>query len=154
VYAEPRPIAAILDSPIFGLLMRVLMTWPFWASALAKVVDFAGARAEMATFGLEPTAGFAVATIATQLLGSALVIQGRFAWLGAGALAVFTLLTIPIAHAFWSAAPPMNVIDFHFAVEHLGVCGGLALAAIQARSARRRSGAARRDAARGEAVAA
>lgn len=33
--ATPRPIAAILDNPVVGVLMRVLVTFPFWASGLA-----------------------------------------------------------------------------------------------------------------------
>ena len=134
----PRPVAAILDSPVFGVLMRVVLTIPFWASGLAKLLDFGGAQAEMGMFGLHPTAPFAIAVILTQLLGSALVIHGRHAWLGAGALAVFTLLTIPLVHAFWAKSGPEAVGSMHVAVEHLGICGGLALAAIQAHRARLR----------------
>jgi len=139
MHATPRPIAAILDSRAFGVAMRVLLTLPFWASGLAKLIDFGGAQAEMAMFGLHPPPGFAVATIITQLLGSALVIHGRHAWLGAGALAVFTLLTIPLVHAFWSMPPAEAVPHMHVAVEHLGICGGLALAAMQAHRARLRA---------------
>lgn len=43
-------------------------------------------------------AAIAALTIAVQLIGSAQVIHGRFAWFGAGMLAVFTLATIPIVH--------------------------------------------------------
>jgi len=135
-YPTPRPIAAILESRAFGAAMRVLLTLPFWASGLAKLIDFRGALAEMAMFGLHPPAGFAIATIITQIVGSALVIHGRHAWLGAGALAVFTLLTIPLVHAFWAMPPAEAVPHMHVAVEHLGICGGLALAAIQAHWAR------------------
>ena len=134
--SAPRPIAAILESRAFGLLMRVVLTFPYWASGLAKLVDFAGARAEMGMFGLHPTAPFAVAVILTQLIGSALVIHGRHAWLGAGALGVFTLLTIPLVHAFWTLSGPEGIKAFHTAVEHVGMCGGLALAAIGAHLAR------------------
>ncbi|WP_458096763.1 DoxX family protein [Roseomonas sp. WA12] len=134
----PRPFAALLDSPVFGVLMRVVVTFPFWASGLAKLLDFGGAQAEMGMFGLHPTAPFAVAVILTQLIGSALVIHGRHAWLGAGVLAVFTLLTIPLVHAFWAKSGPEAIGAMHVAVEHLGLCGGLALAAIQAHWARLR----------------
>ena len=44
----------------------------------------------------------AVAVAAVQIVGSALIIWGRAAWLGAGMLGIFTALTIPIAHA-WTA---------------------------------------------------
>jgi transmembrane protein len=136
--ATPRPIAAILDSPVFGVLMRVVLTFPFWASGLAKLLDFRGAQAEMAMFGLHPPTAFAVAVIITQLVGAALVIHGRHAWLGAGIMAVFTLLTIPLVHSFWAKSGPEAIASMHVAVEHIGMCGGFALAAIQARWARLR----------------
>ncbi len=64
--------------------------------------------------------------------GSALLIHGRHAWLGAGMLAVFTALTIPIVHRFWAIEGEMGVVAFHTAVEHVGMIGGLMLGAIQA----------------------
>lgn len=83
-------------------LAAVLLTFLYWSSALALVTDFNNAKSEMAHFGLNPPAAFAIATIIVQLGGSLLVILGgRFVWLGAGALVVFTLPTIPIAHRFW-----------------------------------------------------
>ncbi|HEY8612744.1 MAG TPA: DoxX family protein [Roseomonas sp.] len=137
--ATPRPIAAILDSRAFGILMRVILTLPYWASGFAKLIDFSGAQAEMGMFGLHPTAPFAIAVIITQLTGAILVIHGRYAWLGAGALAVFTLLTIPLVHSFWTKSGPEAISSMHVAVEHIGMCGGLALAAIQAHWARLRA---------------
>jgi len=134
----PQPIAAILDNHAFGALMRIVLTLPYWASGLVKLLDFSGAQAEMAMFSLHPAAPIAITVIITQLAGAALVIQGRHAWLGAGALAVFTLLTIPLVHSFWTKAGAEAVSSMHVAVEHIGMCGGLALAAIQAHWARLR----------------
>ena len=128
--AAPGPIAALLESGAFRLVARVLLTLPFWMSGLAKIADFSFATAEMAMFGLNPPAVFAVATIVTQLLGSALVISGRHAWLGAGALGIFTALTIPIAHHFWALEGERTMMEMFFAVEHISVIGGLMLAAI------------------------
>ncbi|WP_426957219.1 DoxX family protein [Muricoccus radiodurans] len=128
----PSPIAAILDNRAFGILMRVVVTFPFWAAGLAKIADFNATLAEMAMFNLQPAAVIAVATIITQITGSALVIHGRHAWLGAGWLAVFTLLTIPLVHAFWRFQGEEAVVHMHVAVEHIGMCAGLALAAVQA----------------------
>ena len=53
-------------------------------------------------------------------------------WLGAGALGIFTLLTIPIAHHFWRMEGPMAQFEFYVAVEHLSVLGGMLLVAILA----------------------
>lgn len=124
------PIASLLESAAFRVLARVLLTLPFWASGIAKIADFNFTLAEMAHFNLNPPAAFAVATIITQLTGSALVISGRHAWLGAGALGIFTALTIPIAHNFWALEGERAMMEMFFAVEHISVIGGLMLAAI------------------------
>lgn len=128
--AAPGPIAALLESAVFRVFARVLLTLPFWMSGLAKIADFGFATQEMAMFGLNPPAAFAVATILTQLTGSALVISGRHAWLGAGALGIFTALTIPIAHHFWALEGERAMMEMFFAVEHISVIGGLMLAAV------------------------
>jgi len=127
----PTSLGALLRAPAFALLARVLLTLPFWGSGLAKLFDFPGGVAEMAHFGLEPAALFNVATVIVQLGGSALIIAGRLSWLGAGALGVFTALTIPLVHHFWSIPEePFRTIAFHTAAEHIGMIGGLMLAAI------------------------
>ncbi|AUN32244.1 DoxX family protein [Niveispirillum cyanobacteriorum] len=125
------PIAALLESPALNLGARILLTLPFWTSGIAKLLDLDGALAEAAHFGLEPAWVTVVATLIVQLGGSAALITGRFAWLGAGALGVFTALATLIAHPFWTAADPM--LRFHERntfLEHVGLIGGLVLAAI------------------------
>lgn len=124
---------------------RVLLIFPFWGSGLAKLIDFRAGTAEMAHFGLQPAAAFALATVVVQLGGSLLIILNRFAWAGAGALGIFTALTILIVHRFWAIpAEPFRTIAFHTATEHVGMIGGLIAIAIlgeQTRLARRRTGA-------------
>jgi transmembrane protein len=71
----------------------------------------------------------AILVIIVQLGGSALVIHGRHAWLGAGALGIFTALTIPIAHAFWTMSGEMAFLEMMFVFEHISVIGGLMVAA-------------------------
>ncbi|SCW39078.1 DoxX family protein [Ancylobacter rudongensis] len=132
----PAIISGILLSPITAFVARLLLVFMFLGSAIAKITDFAGAEAEMAHFGLSPPWLFAAATILTQLAGGLLILLNRATWLGAGALGVFTLLTIPIAHHFWSMEGPMAQIEFYFAVEHLAVLGGMLLVAILAERTR------------------
>lgn len=112
-----------------ALLARVLLTFPFWLSGLMKAIGFEAALAEMRHFGLEPPVPYALLTIVVQLTGSFLIITGRAAWLGAGALIVFTLLTIPIAHAFWTMFGQQAFLEAMVALEHVGLIGGLLLAA-------------------------
>lgn len=125
------PIAALLASPALNIGARVLLTLPFWSSGIAKLLDIDGALAEAAHFGLEPAWLTVIATLIVQLGGSAALITGRLAWVGAGALGVFTALATLIAHPFWTVADP--VARFHERntfLEHVGLVGGLILAAI------------------------
>ncbi|MCR6498867.1 DoxX family protein [Shinella sp. CPCC 101442] len=128
-------IDTITESRAFGFIARTVFTSMFWLSGIAKLADFDGGLLEMTHFGLEPAAFFNVATALTQLIGSALIISNRLTWLGAGMLAVFTALTIPIAHNFWAMQEPMRTIEFHFVAEHITVIGGLMVVAWKSATA-------------------
>ncbi len=128
----PRWIDAILSSRITEFAARVLLTFPFWGSGLAKLLDFSGGMGEMRQFGLEPAWLYNTLTIIVQLGGSALIISKRWTWLGAGALGVFTFLTIPIVHAFWRLEGERAIMAFHTAGEHMGMIGALVLVSILA----------------------
>lgn len=127
----PAPIARLLDDNRFAVLAATLLTLPYWTSGIAKLTDLPGALGEARHFGLEPAMLTVAATIFVQIGGSLLIIVGRQAWLGAGALGVFTAIATLIAHPFWQVADPMT--RFHERntfLEHIGLIGGLMLAAI------------------------
>lgn len=104
----------------------------FWSGGLAALADFDGFTNIVSLSGLPVPALVTVAVIITNLLGSALLITNfrNLGWLGAGALAVFTLATIPISHDFWNMTGERQAQEIQIAVEHLSVVGGLFLAAI------------------------
>ncbi|MCX7306896.1 MAG: DoxX family protein [Afipia sp.] len=129
----PTFIARILDWPWFPLIARVLLTFPFWGSGLAKLIDFQAGVAEIAQYGLKPPVLINILVIFTELGGSLLIVANRRAWSGAGALAIFTLLTIPIAHDFWNLRGEAAKLEFYIAIEHIALIGGLMLAAILSR---------------------
>lgn len=128
----------VLRQPWFGVLARTVLTFMFWSSGLAKLIDLEGGRAEMAMFGLEPAWLFNITTVFVLLFGSLLVIIDRYTWLGAGALAVFTILTIPIAHDFWTMQEPTRTMEFHVVMEHITVVGGLLVVAFASALQKRR----------------
>lgn len=128
----PRPIARLLESSLFLRFAVVVLTFCFWGAGLAKLADFQAAVAETAFFGLQPAGPLTALVIAVQIGGSLLMITGIKPWLGAGALAVFTALTIPLVHHFWSLEGEAAIAHFHTATEHVTVIGGLMVAAILA----------------------
>ena len=134
----PRPIAAVLDSPGVRVIARVLLTSPFWISGVLKLFDFPSAIGEATHFGLQPAALVAVIVILLQIGGSLAVTLGRWTWLGAGALGVFTAFANLVGHAFWTLPDPMaRFHDMNAFTANIGLIGGLVLAAVLAE--RRRS---------------
>lgn len=126
-------IERFLRHPVLALVARLALTFPFWGSGLSKLINFDAGVAEMAHFGLQPAVAFNLATIVVQLGGSLLIIANRLVWLGAGALAVFTGLTVILVHHFWTMTEePFRTIAFHTAVEHVGIIGGLLAVTILA----------------------
>jgi transmembrane protein len=126
--AAPRPITRILALPGFDYLARLALASPFLISGIVKLTDFAGAVNEVTGLGLRPAALIAALVIGTQLGGSILFLTRRVCWLGAGVLAVLTLL----AHPFWAFEGPDRGRQTATFFEHVAIMGGLALAALLA----------------------
>jgi len=126
-------IAASEEAPgrvLAALVARILLTAAYWSSGIAKVLDFPGAVAEQAHFGLPWPHLTTVLTIAVQLLGALSVICLIRPALGAVVLAAFTLAATLLAHAFWTypvAERPRQLATF---MEHLGLIGGFLLVAL------------------------
>jgi len=121
--------------PIFGSgalrwLAYLGLCAAYLQGGLVKLADLPGAIGEMAHFGLLPAPLFAVLVIGLELGASALILSGRLRWLGALALAGFTLLATFVALRFWDL--PGGQARFMAAnafFEHLGLVGGFLLVA-------------------------
>lgn len=127
----PAEIAWVLSSEVFRLLALVLLTSFFWVAGLFGLCNV-GAMVGLIRSHRLPMPRLIVAMmITTELVGSALLVSNyrSLAWLGAGALGVFTLLSIPLGHAFWKFQPPQRMAEFQIAQEHVALVGGLACAA-------------------------
>jgi uncharacterized membrane protein YphA (DoxX/SURF4 family) len=134
----PRPIAGILAQPATAFLARLALTGPYIIGGVVKLTDWQAAVAEQAHFGLHPAGLFAVLTIVVELVGPALILTDRLAWLGAGMLGVFTVLAALVANAFWTMQGAERFMATNAFFEHIGLVGGFVLVAIL--SARRRQG--------------
>lgn len=122
----------LLTHSVFLVVAKTVLTLVFWMAGLFGIFNFKIIVQEMIDANLAWPRFFAIATIATQLTGSAVVITNfaGLGWLGAGGLAVFLLLTIPLGHPFWNFEEPKRTQEFHIALEHVSVVGGLMLAGI------------------------
>jgi uncharacterized membrane protein YphA (DoxX/SURF4 family) len=111
----------------FGLL---LLCSAYLQGALCKLIDLACARAEMVHFGLSPPLPFALAVIVFELVASMMVLSGRCRWLGALALALFTVAANFLANAFWALPTPGNIMAMNGFFEHLGLAGAFLMVAV------------------------
>ena len=100
---------------------------------VVKLLDFDAALAEMAHFGLQPAAWFAVAVIALELGAPAMVLSGRGRRWAALALAVFTVAASCMANAFWAVDGPERGAQMNAFFEHLGLAGAWLLVALHER---------------------
>lgn len=126
----PKPIAALLDSPLFLLFARFLLVITFLVPGVMQAVQFQNSLGEFAHFNLNPPAAFVVLSIVTLLAGTALVLKGgKLTWLGAGALGIYTALTVLIVHHFWTMTGADQLNEMRTALEHFGLIGGLMIVA-------------------------
>lgn len=129
----PRAVTAILDWRGSWFLARLALVSPYLIGGVVKLTDWQGAVAEQAHFGIQATAAFAALTIAIELVGPALILLDRLAWLGAGMLGIFTLIAACLANAFWTMSGQDRFMATNAFFEHLGLIGGFVLVAIVSR---------------------
>ena len=133
----PRWIATILSLPWLLPISRAALASAFLIGGIQKLIDFPAAVAEQAHFGLQPAWLWAAAAIVVELGGSALVIFGRWVWLGAGGLGVLTAVAMLTANDFWAKIGQDRFMATNAFFEHLGLVAGLVL--ISLRSLRKQS---------------
>lgn len=129
-----RPALAADDTPPLPRWLHwialLLLCAAYLQGGLVKAFDFPGAVAEMRHFGLSPAVPMAAATVALELAASAMILLGIWRWLGALALAAFTVAATLVANRFWSAPPEAQFMLANAFFEHLGLAGGLLLVAL------------------------
>jgi uncharacterized membrane protein YphA (DoxX/SURF4 family) len=126
----PRWISAILWWPGLVPISRAALVSAFLIGGIQKFVDFPGATAEQAHFGLQPAWLWAAAAVIIEIGGSALVIFGRWVWLGAGGLGVLTAIAMLTANNFWVMTGHDRFMAVNTFFEHLGLIAGLILVCV------------------------
>ncbi|KQW62238.1 DoxX family protein [Variovorax sp. Root411] len=117
-------------SPVLRWIALLLLCAAYLQGGFNKAMDFGSAIAEMNHFSVSPAAPMAAAVIVLELGASVLILTGFYRWLGAVALAAFTLFATFVALRFWQM--PVGQERFMAAnsfFEHLGLVGGFLLVA-------------------------
>jgi uncharacterized membrane protein YphA (DoxX/SURF4 family) len=121
----PNWIRTILAWPWLPPISRLALVSAFLIGGIQKLIDFPGAVAEQAHFGLQPAWLWATAAIVIELVGSGLVIARRWVWLGAGGLGVLTAIAMITANDFWAKTGHDRFLAMNAFFEHLGLIAGL-----------------------------
>jgi uncharacterized membrane protein YphA (DoxX/SURF4 family) len=130
VYGNPAWIRALLAQPWVLPLVRLALVSAYLIGGVAKALDFNGAVAEQAHFGLQPAALWAALAIAVEIAGSLCVVFRRFTWLGAGSLGMLTLVAMIVANDFWHRSGVDHFMALNSFFEHLGLIAALVLATV------------------------
>ena len=126
----PALIRSLLDWRGTDLLARIALTLPYWWSGIDKLVHPTAALAEFQATGLPPSWAMYGLLLLVQLGGSLAIIANRYAWLGAGALAVFTAIATYLAHAFWKLEGAQRFAEMNVFMEHIALMAGMIFAAM------------------------
>ena len=127
--ATPSWVAAILSLPLLWPLARLALVSAYLIGGFNKLFDFAGAIAEQEHLGLHPGWLWASVVIVVELVGSTLVLSGRWVWLGAGGLGVLTAVAMLTANNFWAMVGHDRFMALNTFFEHLGLIAGLVVVA-------------------------
>ena len=123
-------IAARFATPTIHWVALLGLCAAYLQGGIVKATDFSGAIAEMEHFGLAPVVPMALAVIGLELGASLMILTGFYRWIGALALAGFTLMATLIALPFWELPPGHErFMATNGFFEHLGLVGGFLLVA-------------------------
>jgi uncharacterized membrane protein YphA (DoxX/SURF4 family) len=116
-------------TPVVRWLALLGLCAAYLQGGIQKAVDFSGAVAETAHFGMAPAVPVTLAVIVLELGASLAILCNRGRWLGALLLAAFTLTATFVANRFWDAPAAERFGMTNAFFEHVGLVGGFVLVA-------------------------
>lgn len=122
-------VPAFLRAPWVRWVCLLLLCSAYLQGGFNKLTDFNSAIAEMQHFGVAPAAPMAALVIIGELGASLMILAGFYRWLGAGYLAVFTVMATLMANRFWEMSGPERFSAANGFFEHLGLAGAFLLVA-------------------------
>ncbi|APW40592.1 DoxX family protein [Rhodoferax koreense] len=124
-----QEVRSVFTAPWVHWLALLFLCAAYLQGAFDKARDFPAAVAEMQHFGLSPAAPMAAAVIVMEFAASAMILANYHRWLGALALAGFTVMANFLADRFWSVPQSERVTVANSFFEHWGLAGGFLLVA-------------------------
>jgi uncharacterized membrane protein YphA (DoxX/SURF4 family) len=118
-----------LATPLVRWVALLGLCAAYLQGGIVKLANIDGAVAEMNHFGLSPAMPFAIAVVALELVASVAILTGYWRWLGALALAAFTVAATFMANRYWDLGSPERFATENAFYEHLGLAGGFLLVA-------------------------
>jgi putative oxidoreductase len=118
-----------LDHPIIPLLGRLLITYIFATSGVAKVFSWSGNVAYMSTRHLPFIPALLAVAAVVELGGSICLISGYQARIAAVVMFLYMIAVTLLFHNYWAANPNLaGIQETHFR-KNLAIMGGLLILA-------------------------
>jgi putative oxidoreductase len=116
-----------LDHPVVPLLGRLMMTYIFATSGIAKIFGWSGNVAYMSTRHLPLIPVLLAAAMVIELAGSACLVTGYQARIAAFVMFWYMTAVTVLFHNYWTASAAMGQ-ETHFR-KNLAIMGGLLMLA-------------------------
>jgi putative oxidoreductase len=119
---------AIRTGDAWALVGRVLVGWLFFINAWPRLTGGTGGFAKyLASLGVPAPELMAWASTLVELVGGAALILGVATRYAALALAIYTVLTIVLAHRYWEYPAAAQMAQYFNFLKNLAITGGLIL---------------------------
>jgi putative oxidoreductase len=118
-----------LDHPVIPLLGRLMMTYIFATSGIAKVFSWSGNVAYMSTRHLPLIPVLLAAALVIELAGSACLVTGYQARIAAFVMFWYTTAVTVLFHNYWAASEAMAGMQETQFRKNLAIMGGLLMLA-------------------------
>lgn len=108
-----------------AFLGRLLISLIFILGGIGKIIDFQGAKALLASVGIDGGGIYTFLALLLELVGGILLLLGWKTKYGIYLLMIFLIPATFIVHGFWNYQGVDMVIQFQMFLKNLAIYGGL-----------------------------
>lgn len=118
---------AIRTGDAWALVGRVLLGWLFFINAWPRLSGMGGFTKYLTGLGVPAPEAMAWIATLVELIGGAALIVGVSARYAALGLAIYTVITIVLAHRYWELPAAQQMGQYFNFLKNLAITGGLLL---------------------------